>query len=262
MSNLNFTGPYMPPGDQDFRDWLENAAERIDADPHRYALTRADADIIMNHWQSYARAYKLAKQPHTRTSQAIQQKDAVKASAMGSLRVYCGLIRSCMGVTDDSLVELGLNPRNNSRTPVPAPRSAPIVMAICGYPAVTLLRFADENTPASRRKPPGVIALQLAVAVTGPGEPVPVSADQAVTNDLFTKQPILFEHDVKDAGKMATFFGRWVTGRGLHGPWSLPAYFTICAGSSAIPKKLREQMHVPEVEAIEKKRRKAVSWGV
>jgi hypothetical protein len=175
---------------------------------------------------------------------------------MGTLRTYCGLIRSNLGVDNQSLVDLGLNPRNNSRSPVPAPRSAPIVMAICGYPGVTALRFADENTPASRRKPPGVIALQLAVAVTGPGEPTPVSADQAVTNDLFTTQPILFEHEKKDAGKMATFFGRWVTGRGLHGPWSLPAHFTICAGSSAVPKEMREQMRVPEHDAMQKRLRK------
>jgi hypothetical protein len=40
-----------------------------------------------------------------------------------------------------------------------------------------------------------------------------------------------------------------VAGRGTdaaRGPWSMPVHFTICAGGSAIPKEMREQMHVPE----------------
>lgn len=257
MGNLDFTGPYMPPGDKDFYDWLENFAALLTENPGRYGLGKTDATVIENHWCSYEVAYKRAKHPRTRTTTSIQHKDAVKASAMASLRVYCGQIRACMGVPDDALVDLGLNPRSNSRSPVPQPQSAPIVMAICGYPCVTALRYADENTPASRRKPPGVMALQLAVAVTTPGDPTPVSADEAQQRDLFTKQPILFKHDEMDAGKIATFFGRWVTGRGLVGPWSLPTHFTICAGGSSIPKELRDQMRVPEMDAMEKKRRKA-----
>jgi hypothetical protein len=53
MGNLNFTGPYMPPGDKDFYDWLENAAALLKEDPGRYGLGESDAKVIENLWCSY-----------------------------------------------------------------------------------------------------------------------------------------------------------------------------------------------------------------
>ena len=57
-------------------------------------------------------------------------------------------------------------------------------------------------------------------------EPTPANAKYYGT---FTRNPIGVALDPEDRGKVATYFGRWVTAKGLVGPWSPPAHLTIAA---------------------------------
>ena len=77
------------------------------------------------------------------------------------------------------------------------------------------------------------------------------------TEELYTKQPVIVKHGEDHAGSTATFFGRWVTARGLVGPWSLPAHFTICAAQSSAPENALRSMRVPELEMRRRSDRKA-----
>ena len=45
----------------------------------------------------------------------------------------------------------------------------------------------------------------------------------------FTRSPIGIALDPADRGKCATYFGRWVTAKGLVGPWSPGTSMTIAA---------------------------------
>lgn len=227
MSSSTQPGTYMPQSDVGFRNWLMNFSRLVGENPHRYGLTLADAQIITNHYQSYDAAFTAVQAPGTRTSPAIAHKDAVKASAMASLRIYAGLIRANMGVDIQDRRDLGLGIENTSRARIPAPRTAPILSIICSYLGSHQLRFCDENTPASRRKPPGVAQLWVAMAVTDANQPRPNDPESAKIIGAFTKQPLFIEHDPKDNCRMATYFGRWSTATGLVGPWSLPVSMGI-----------------------------------
>ena len=257
MGAYRQTGPYMPQADSAFRDWLGNFADLIQANPERFGLDHSDATIIVNCRKSYEQAYTLAKQNSTRTPSVIAKKDAEKARAMASMRTYAGLIRSIMANDNETLISLGLKPRNTSRTPIPAPATAPVIMPICGFPLATQLRFADALTPHSSRKPVGVAFLELAVAVQQPGERLPTRPEQASMREVCTRQPIVVEHRPEDGMKMAAFFGRWMTARGLAGPWSVPAYFTVVAGGWAAPDGPLKEMRVPELDRLARQQRRA-----
>lgn len=218
---------YIPATDAAFRDWLANFSTLIAADPGRYGLDASDATIITAHSTSFNTAYQTVQAPSTRTSNAVAQKDAIRASAQGSVRVYAQQIKANVGVDNEDKVALGIHVDDPTPTPIPAPTSAPLLMIINAFSGVHNLRYADENTPASRAKPDGVIQLQLNMTV---GNSPAVDPDTSSFVGLYTKQPVLIEHDPMNAGKTATFFGRWVTRKGLVGPWSLPESMTIAFG--------------------------------
>lgn len=258
MGAYRQTGPYMPQADSAFRDWLVNFANLVQANPYRYGLGPADASVIVNLKDSYERAYIEISKPSTRTPSAITGKDAIKASAMATMRIYAGLIRANMGVDQESRIELRLKLPNRSRSLIPAPATAPLLNPICGYPLVSYLRCADESTPNSRRKPAGVAFLQLAVAIHQPGEPLPTRPEQAHTHLSITKQPILVQHRPEDGGKTAGFWGRWMSARGLTGPWSSPAYLTVVTGGCTAPDVSLKQMRVPELDRLGRERQHAM----
>lgn len=224
------SGDYIPRGDSAFRDWLLNFATLIAADPTRYGLDTGDATTIASLSDDYDAAYQPVQAPSTRTPSAVAQKDAVKASAVASVRVYAQLIKANGGVTNDDKIALGIHVNDTTPTPIPEPRTAPVLMIVGATSGVHQIRYADETTPASRAKPFGAIQLLLYRYV---GDAATADPAQASFIGPFTKNPVLVDLDAADAGKVATYFGRWVTRTGLMGPWSLPQSMTIAFGGAA-----------------------------
>lgn len=221
--------PYMSRTDAGFRDWLTNFSTLLSSNPSRYGVTAADAAVIAGHQAAYDPLYVACQSAATRTTQIVQQKDAAKASAMGSCQVYAMIIKKNEGVTDDDKVALGLHVDDNTRTPIPAPSSAPILMLQGAFSGEHQLRYADENTPASRAKPHGVMQIQINRTIETGANPDPNDSEFV---GLYTKQPILIAQNPTNVGLTATYFGRWVTRTGLTGPWSLPVGMTIAFGGA------------------------------
>jgi hypothetical protein len=210
---------YIPKSDSAVRDWLRNFASLIAANPNKYALTAADAAVLTSTSDAYSSAYDTAVAPSTRTSSNIADKDSQRAAAIGTARTYAQMIRATGAISNEDKIALGLRPANLSRTPIPAPRTAPLIMITGARSGTHELRYADTTTPNSRRKPPGAIQLQLSMVE---GDAPATNPDAAKLVGLYTKQPVIVEHDATSNGKTATYFARWVTRRGLLGPWSLP----------------------------------------
>jgi len=227
---------YLPRTDSGLRDWLINFASLIADNPGRYGLDSADADVITNQSDAYDDAYQESQAPTSRTSDIIARKDALRASAVASVRVYARMIKANMGVSNEDKIALGLHVDDPTRTPIPAPTTAPLLMITGAFSGTHELRYADETTPASRRKPEGVMQLQLSMVV---GDSPSANPEDARLVGLYTKQPITIEHDPEHAGQVATFFGRWVTRKGLVGPWSLPEAMTIAFGGAGVSGKER-----------------------
>ena len=221
------TGDYIPQTDAGFRDWLANFALLIQQDPGRFGLEAADAAIISSLNTSFAAAYVACQSPATRTTALVTQKDALRASATASCRVYAMNIKANAGVDNESKIELGLHINDPTPTPIPAPTTTPLLNIVGMFSGSHEIRFADELTPSSRKKPAGAIQLELYVHV-GP-TPI-VNWQDATFAGVYTKNPIQYEFTPDQANQTATYFARWRTQRGLVGPMSLPVAMTIAFG--------------------------------
>jgi hypothetical protein len=221
------TGDYMPQTDAGFDNWLMNFSSLIAADPEKYGMTQADAEVITNHYESYHPLYQKCQQPSVRTTSLIQDKDAVKASAMSSCRVFAMLIKNNQGVDEQAKSALGLRINDTTRTPIPEPDTAPMLNIIGTFSGEHVIRYADENSPDSKRKPHGATQIELYVHV---GPTATVDWTQATFVGAFGKNPLRHSFQPEDANKVASYFARWRTARGLVGPWSLPVAMTIAFG--------------------------------
>lgn len=219
--------PYIPTTDWGFKSWLQNFSSLISQNPGKYGLTAADATIIADQYAAYATAFDLVQAPSTRNAGTIGQKDAIRASATASVRIYAQLIKVNQGVDNQDKIDLGVHVNDPTPTPIPAPTTAPILMIVGAFSGQHEIRYADETTPAKRGKPAGVMQLELRRTVAVGANPDP---EAALPVGLFTKQPVSVNQNPVDAGKTATYFGRWVTRKGLVGPWSLPVAMTIAFG--------------------------------
>lgn len=216
--------PYIPPRDTDYDSWLNNFKTLILAAPTTYGLTITDASAINTYYNSWHAAYLLAINPTTRTPVTVAAKDTQKALTQPPIRVYAQTIRANAGVSDANKIALGLNLPNFTPTPIPQPSTSPLINVIGATPLQHTLRYADTNTPDSKKKPFGAQQLLLFVAVAD--DPV-VDPTVALFYGAFTKVPVFVDFDAADVGKAATYFARWQTRTGLLGPWSLPVSMTV-----------------------------------
>jgi len=221
------TSGYIPHTDSGFRDWLQNFSALISADPGRYGLQATDAAVIASLYTNYDDLYNKVQSAATRTPGLVTQKDAVKASAKASCRVYAMQIKSNQGVDNQDKIELGIHVNDPTPTPIPEPTTAPLLAITAAFSGEHTIRFADETTPTSKRKPPGVIQLELYVHV---GTSPIVDWTQAEYVGVYTKNPINYTFMPDQANQTATYFARWRTAKGLCGPMSLPVAMTIAFG--------------------------------
>ncbi|TVQ57148.1 MAG: hypothetical protein EA377_01155 [Phycisphaerales bacterium] len=219
--------PYIPPTDSGFRDFLTNFSNLINDDPARFGVTEADATVIKNHQQGYEAAYLPCQSAETRTGALVQHKDAVKAAAVASIRVYAMLIKNNAGVSNQDKKALGLHVNDTTPTPIPVPDSAPLLSIIAAFSGEHIITYADENSPHLKRKPAGVKQIQIYRHVAPGAKTLPEGGEEV---GLFTRAPIKVAQSPSDVAMTATYFGRWVNPKGEKGPWSLPVCMTIAFG--------------------------------
>lgn len=219
------TTPYIPAKDVDFLAWLDNFDDLTSVNFATYGLTGPEAASITTVRNAYDAAFAAATNPATRTPVTVAAKDTAKATALATVRPLAQTIRNNPAVTDDDRVALGLTVPDTSPTPVPPPTSFPLLDLLGATPGQHQLQYRDSDTPTTKAKPDGSIAMELwqTVGVTPALNPV-----GSLYVGSVTKAPFFISLDPGDVGKFATYFARWVTRRGLVGPWSSPVSMTIC----------------------------------
>lgn len=232
------TGGYMPQADQPFLFWLENFSSRISANWSMFGLGEPDAQSIAGHYQAYAEILPKALSPSTRNSGVIAQKDAAKAAARAACRVYAMIIKANKSVSNQDKIDLGLHVNDTTPTPIPAPATAPMLQIKGLFSGEHEIIFRDEMTPDSKRKAPGAVVVELYVYV---GNTATLDFNKAKFVGAYGKGPILHSFEPEDVSKVATYFARWRTLRGLSGPWSTPVCMTIAFGGP-----VDHQMWIPD----------------
>jgi len=215
---------YIPQKDTLTAAWAANFSGLITATPGAYGLMASDAATIAAAYNLYNSALTLVLNPLTKTKATVADKNAKKHAMLATLRLYAQMIKLNRGVTNEAKIGLGIHINAGGPSPVPAPTTSPVLAVANGVPLVQSVEFHDITTPSRRAKPAGVTGLMLLVAV---GTTPPASPAEAEMYGIATKAPYQVTFNPADKGKTAYYFGRWVTGTGLTGPWSAMAQLTV-----------------------------------
>jgi len=219
---------YIPARDADLVNWSDNFSTLLTASPATYGLISGDAVAVAAANTPWQTAYTTAIDPSTRTPVAVQAKDDAKISMLATIRPYAQLISLNAGVLASDKIAIGVNPRTSSPTPISAPVTNPILAVVSTTPLQHVLRYRDESaSPSVKSKPYGVLQIQIFCSVSAT-----VITDQNALDykGVATKSPFLLSFDPADAGKQAYYAARWITRRGLIGPWSPIVNLTVTNG--------------------------------
>ena len=216
--------PYLPRADRAFGDYAAQFAAIVSADPAAYGLTAADAAAVSADVAMYHAALDKAMAPDTRTTPSIVAKDAAKAVAVQTVRTLAQLIQRNKGLSNELKANLGLTLPDTTPTPVPAPTTQPLLAILGATPLEVTVRYADAATPTKRKKAPGTAGLLLFCRL---GTALATTPDEASLVALVTRNPVAVPFKPANAGKVATFFAKWVTSTGKEGPWSSPVSMAV-----------------------------------
>jgi hypothetical protein len=215
---------YLPPKEADLNLWVLNFDTLLTAAPATYGETAPVALAVHTPTDAFIAALSLATDPGTRTHSTIAAKDAAKAAMLAALRPVATRIKANAGVSDASKVAIGVGVKDTALTPISTPTTQPLLSIVRATPLQHEIRFADAMTPDKRHKPFGATALILFCSV---GSTPPAIPENSPFKALVTKQPYFHGFDVGDVGKIAFYYGRWVTRTGLLGPMSAVASMTV-----------------------------------
>lgn len=218
---------YIPQKESLLTTWAANFAALILASPATYGLVAADATAIGSVNTAYQSAYTTAKTPATRTPTTVQAKNIARVNMLATLRPYSQEIANNAGVSAANKIALGLNPRTSTPTPVPAPTTYPLVSVPLQTPANAVVRYLDQlASPSVKAKPPGAVFLELHGMTSATGTPS-ASFDLYPVVAFATKSPLQITKSPYVAGNNLTLVGRWVTRKGLKGPYGPPVTIVV-----------------------------------
>lgn len=215
---------YVPARLADFSAWLLNFATLIAVDPTDYGLIAGDSTAISAQNTAFQAAYLISTTPGTRTAGTVAATQGARAAALAVIRPYAMRINANQTVTNLQRADLGITIRTTVPTPIPPPATSPALLLVSATPGVHTLQVRDSLTPTAKAKPAGVIGLELWVAV---GTVPAVAPEAGAFKQITTKTPFQVSFGAPDKGKVATYFGRWITRSGnsgvsFSGPWSAP----------------------------------------
>jgi hypothetical protein len=212
---------YIPAKDADFSNWLLNFSTLLTAAPTDYGLIAGDATLVAAQNTAFQAAFTAATNPATRTAVTIAAKDTARVNAEAVVRPYATQISRNPAVDPGDKTAIGVTVPDPSRSPIPAPATAPVLSIRSMIPGQVRYDYRDATDPTGRLKPFGVVALQLFASF---GTVASVDPDQLSFVTQATKTPSTIS-TAGNAGKVMSIAGRWVTRSGPSGiaqvgPWS------------------------------------------
>lgn len=217
--------PYIPNTDGALDTWALNFSTLITATPATYGLGSGDAVTIAGVYTTWHASFLSATNPGTKTKTTVAAKNTARVNLLAICRPYATMVSNNAGVSSADKTTLGVNPRTSVPTPISAPTSRPVLTFINATPLASHLRYSDSVAgPLVKSKPYGVIGLQFfgktsSTAITDPAL-LPYFQQQPTS-------PFTASWESGDVGKTAYVAARWITRKGLVGPWSDITSFTV-----------------------------------
>lgn len=215
---------YLPQKLSDFNVWFLNFSTLITANPLLYGVTAGDASTIAAAQADFASKYAISTAPATRSPVTVQDTITARNTGVQIIRSYARQILANAGVADADKVALGLKIRDTVNTPIPAPATNPVLTLLGATPGQITANYRDSAaSPGVKAKPFGAVAMQLYVAFGV----MPVTPDATPFRAQVSRTPFAIDTTEGTPGQTAWVYGRWVTAKGLVGPWSPVASMVI-----------------------------------
>lgn len=206
---------YMPRQDSGAMAWFINFRNRLQQQPAVYKVSPDEVQAVSAAVDAFAEAFRLATAPPTRTKSAVNGKDVARAGAEQTCRPIYARIKADPTIADADKLTAGIRPTNPARSRIGPPDSAPSIHVSQITANSHILNYGQTDI-VSGRKPPGAVALQLFRAL---GDSFDVDAADARYLGTFTRNPIEIRLDQSEDLKVACYVARWISRRGLPGPW-------------------------------------------
>jgi hypothetical protein len=171
-------------------------------------------------------AVKVWRDPVTRTKGIIAAlKDAEKVFIPIIRTLYRSFLKNNLLVTNQDLVNMELPERNDSRTPVPIPKSRPSVIEKKSDMRIITLTYVDSES-GKKGKPAGVHEA-VAYWKVFPEVQAEISADELTRTSFSTRSSISFEFSEKEHGHFFHYVLQWRNTKAEGGPIGDVDHITI-----------------------------------
>jgi hypothetical protein len=227
---------FFPRSDVDFLAWGTKFLESARAQYASLGVSARDVARMSDQWESFRAAYTQHVDAHNAAAEAFVQKQFTRREFETLLRPLVRRIQANETTTDRARAGLGIAvPKRKRRNRSAVPQSFPLMRIDASVPLRHTVRFMDASTPEVRRKPPGVRAGQLWVAVVSAGTQAPLRPDDAAGKGVYkvasspTRSPVRISFTAHQATKTAWYVMRWIAMDGSLGAWSAPVSATIAS---------------------------------
>jgi hypothetical protein len=207
----------------------DNVVAVVTPVPATYGLTAPIVTSYSALATSYRSALTLSTAPATRTSIAVENKQAAKRALRAATINLSRIVTATPTVTNAMLLGLGFTQRLIP-TPRPVPPTPPAieVLAVAGRVATVRVR---DTASAGRGLPFGAVSAHL-YSFVGPAAPADPRAYHFEGPTTRAKFQLVFPNDVP-SGATVWLSATWVNARGQASAGSTPTSFTLQGGPVA-----------------------------
>jgi hypothetical protein len=207
---------YIPTTLAEFGLFFDDLAAAIAANKTRWGIPDDEATDLQTAHLTFKTLFATAKDPATRTSVAIAQRNDAKTALTAKARQMIEFrIRRNPAVTTADLIAIHLKPYNPP-SPLPTPMTIPEIEVETPHPRVLHIKFRENNARRSG-KPAGVHGLECLWVIA---ETPPIHIKDLLHSAFTTRNPLELSFDEDERGKRVYFTVRWESGTGKKGLWS------------------------------------------
>jgi hypothetical protein len=202
-----------PAGDWPYLGWVSNLSARLTATGPAYGVPTAEATILANLVTDLTARMETLENPANQNPVNRAAKNLSKKACVAKTRAVLKLVNAYAPLTAVQREELGLRPKDTTRSARPAPTTRPVIQVARDGS----FRVADELTPDKKTKPANAQGCQIVIKIDGPAPLTPAEAHPGVLATRSTGQlPI----PPGSNGRVLHVMGQWYTETGDFGPAS------------------------------------------
>lgn len=222
--------------------WSNNFGGLIAVDPSAYGLTAAQVTAFNGVRSDFSGDYNtlMTSRANGTYSQSLTAiKDAAKDALLTLARELYAFVQANTSVSDADKIALGVTPRSNGLTPVPAPTERPGMDLLSVVGRTVSVHIHDAGSSMKRGKPDGAVAawVYTYAGAEYPSDPTLWQFQGGYNKPLVD---INFPNTMA-SGQQVWVCAAWVNGKNEAGPTSVPISTNVQGGggaSAAAPLKI------------------------